>query len=88
MDRSRPGTDDVIDRGTRIYEERLRPLLEPEQIGKYIVIDVETGEYEIDDDHMAASDRAAAKRPGALLYATRVGARTLGRIGGRVKTRF
>jgi hypothetical protein len=32
---------------------------------------------------LAASDRAAAKRPGAPLYATRVGSRSLGRVGGR-----
>ncbi|NOT01023.1 MAG: hypothetical protein HOP29_10385 [Phycisphaerales bacterium] len=74
---------DVVARGTRIYEDRLRSELEPRHNGKFVVIDVETGEYELDDDHLAASDRAAAKRAGALLYATRVGSRCLGRIGGR-----
>lgn len=68
---------DIVDRGTRIYDERLRHLLEPQHNGKFVVIDVETGEYELDADHLAASDRAAAKRPGAPLYATRVGSRTL-----------
>lgn len=76
-------TNGVAERGTRIYEDRLRALLEPQHNGKYVVIDVDTGEYELDVEHLAASDRAAAKRPGALLYATRVGARTLGRVGGR-----
>jgi len=74
-----------VGRGTRIYEERLRVILEPQHNGKYVVIDVETGEYELDQDHLAASDRAAAKRPGALLFATRVGWPVLGRIGGRVE---
>jgi len=68
----------------RIYKEKLRPLLEPLHNGKYVVIDVDSGEYELDADHLAASDRAAAKKPGASLYATRVGSRTLGRVGGRV----
>lgn len=71
----------IAERGTRVYEEHLRHLLEPQHNGKFVVIDVETGEYEVDEDHLAASDRAAAKRPGAPLYATRVGARSLGRIG-------
>jgi hypothetical protein len=70
--------------GTRIYEQHLRHVLEPAQIGKYVVIDVETGEYEVDADRLAASDRAAAKRPGAPLYAARIGYRTIGRIGGRM----
>ena len=77
------GDDNIVERGTRIYDDRLRHLLEPQHIGKYVVIDVETGEYELDEDHLVASDRAEAKRSGAPLYATRVGSRTLGRVGGR-----
>ena len=71
----------IAELGTRIYDERLRAILEPDQVGKFVVIDVDTGEYEVDKDHLAASDRAAARRPGARLYATRVGHRTVGRIG-------
>ena len=78
-----PTEGSIAERGSRIYEERLREILEPQHNGKYVVIDVETGEYELDKDHLAVSDRAAAKRPGAPLFATRVGSRTLGRVGGR-----
>jgi len=74
----------TAERGARLYEQKLRALLEPVHNGKYVVIDVDTGEYELDADHLAASDRAAAKRPGASLYAARVGSRSLGRIGGRL----
>lgn len=84
MNKSMPSAGEITQRGTRIYEERLRSILEPQHNGKYVVIDVETGEYELDEDHLAASDRAAAKRTGALLYATRVGSRSLGRVGGRL----
>jgi len=76
-------TGRIVELGERVYEERLRHQLEPQHNGKFVVIDVETGEYELDEDHLAASDRAAAKRPGAPLYAMRVGSRTLGRVGGR-----
>jgi hypothetical protein len=81
---NRADRSDIVDRGTEIYERRLRHVLEPQHNGKYVVIDVETGEYEVDEDHLAASDRAAAKRPGAPLYAARVGSRALGRVGGRL----
>jgi hypothetical protein len=74
----------IAQRGQRIYEQQLRQLLEPAHNGKYVVIDVDTGEYELDADHLAASDRAAAKHPNASLYATRVGSPTLGRVGGRL----
>ena len=77
------GTGGIAARGARIYDERLRSILEPAHNGKYVVIDVETGDYELDADHLAASDRAAAKRPGAPLYAARVGFKSLGRVGAR-----
>lgn len=79
-----PPPGEIVERGTQIYESRLRQLLEPQHNGEYVVIDVETGDYEVDADHLVASDRAAQKRPGAPLYATRVGFRSLGRIGGRL----
>jgi hypothetical protein len=82
-----PQHSQTAERGVAIYETRLRGILEPAHNGKYVVIDVETGDYELDADHLAASDRAAAKHPGAPLYATRVGSRSLGRIGGRSLTK-
>ena len=84
MNTSEIPSGSVSDRGLRIYGEKLRSILEPAHLGEFVVIDVETGEYEVDKDHLAASDRAAAKRPNALLFATRVGSRTIGRIGGRM----
>jgi hypothetical protein len=80
---------EVVELGERIYRERLRELLEPAKTGKYVVIDVDTGEYEVDSNHRAASDRACAKRPHPRLYGKRIGFATLGRIGaqGRTATR-
>jgi hypothetical protein len=75
---------EVVDKGTEIYDSRLKQLLEPDHVGEYVVINVDTGEYELDKDRLAASDRAAARHPGARLYATRVGYRTIGRLGFRV----
>jgi len=72
---------EVCERGQRLYDERLRDQLEPQHNGKYVVLDIETGEYEMDADHLAASDRAWTKRPGAPLYGVRVGQRWAGTIG-------
>ncbi len=73
----------VAQRGDRWYQQHIGVLLEPAHHGEYVVINVETGEFEVDRDHLAASDRAADRFAGAPLYATRVGSRTLGRIGAR-----
>lgn len=81
MDTPQNHLDHIVSEGTRIYNERLRVLLEPLHLGEFVVIDVQTGAYEVDPDQMAAADRAEAKNPGASFYAAKIGLRTLGRIG-------
>lgn len=75
--------DEVAARGEAIYEQQIRAEVEAEHRGKFIVIDIETGEYEIDADDLAATKRALAKRPNAVLYGLRIGYPAAYRLGGR-----
>lgn len=75
--------DEIARRWQALYESRIRPDVERDHFGKFLVLDIDSGEYEIDADHLAASDRAAAKHPDAPLYAIRIGYRAAGRIGAR-----
>ena len=72
---------EIAERGRTIYETRLRQILEPACTGKYIVIDLETGEYEIDEDGEAASQRAYRRNPHGTRYGMRVGYATWGQLG-------
>ena len=74
-------TDEIVARGKEIYEKQLREHLEPQNIGKFLVIDIETGEYEMDEDDLAASRRAARKKPGGARFGMRIGSPTSGTIG-------
>jgi hypothetical protein len=74
-------SEEVVRRGKELYEQQIRAKVEAGNKGKFLIINVETGEYEMDDDRLAASDRAAARFPGAALYAMRIGFPTMGRIG-------
>jgi hypothetical protein len=75
--------EEIDRRGEELYETRLRSLVEtPENIGREIVIDVETGDYEIDADGMAASRRLLSRRPGAALYGARIGYNAVYTLGG------
>ena len=56
--------DEICDRGEKIYEEQIKHLVEPRENGKFIAIDIESGDYEIDEDDIAAEDRLNARRPG------------------------
>lgn len=53
---------------------RLRDKIEtPENMGKLIVMDVVSGDYEIDEKGIEASLRLQQRHPDALLYALRIG---------------
>ena len=72
--------DEVATRGQEIYEREIRPRLAPDDRGRFVVADIETGEYEIDDSDLAATKRALAKHPEAILYNVRIGADAAYRI--------
>ena len=67
--------DEFARRGDEIYERELGPILEKENDGKFVAIDIETGAYEIDRDELAASDRLLARVPNAQIWLRRVGSR-------------
>jgi hypothetical protein len=80
-----PGSqlDEIANRAKALYESRIRGEVEVLHGGKYLVIDVESGDYEIDENHLAASDRAHARHPDGQFFAMRIGYPALGRIGFR-----
>ena len=49
--------------GETIYREKIKALVEPAENGKFVVIDVESGDYEIDEDALTASTRPARATP-------------------------
>ncbi len=70
-------------RGDEIYEREIRPHLNPEDEGKFIVIDIESGAYEMDKEELASSDRLSARHPNAQMWMLRVGSRYPRRFGPR-----
>jgi hypothetical protein len=73
MGHPRLSNEEIVRRGEELYTRNIRSSVEDKYDGKVVVIDVETGDYEIDDDALQASHRLQAKHPGAALYAVRVG---------------
>ena len=55
------------------YETELLPKLLATEKGKVLVLDIESGDYEIDTDLLTASDRLQSRRPGVFEYAFRIG---------------
>lgn len=75
--------DEVCMQGERIYECELRALFSASDEGKYVVIDVESGAFELDANRTIALDRANAKHPDGLLYIKRIGYPAAVKLGGR-----
>jgi hypothetical protein len=76
-----PDTSDVIRLGQQIFESRIESTLRPEDHGKFIAIDVDTGHYEMDRDQLAAGDRIHTLRTGARVFMMRVGHKGLEKFG-------
>ena len=80
--------EELSRRGETLYEERLRSAVEtPENIGKMLIIDVETGDYEMDTVGIESAHRLQAKHPGAALYGIRIGYKTAESLGGIMERR-
>jgi hypothetical protein len=70
-------------RGDAIYDKEVRPQLKPDDEGKFVAIDIESGAFEINEDEMEAGDRLLARVPEAQIWMVRVGSRYVHRFGGR-----
>ncbi len=67
------------------YQTHIRPIVETEEnIGKMLILDVATGDYEIDDmnNSLALNKRMLAKHPGNRLTGFRIGYDAVQAFGG------
>ncbi len=66
---------DIAARGEAIYREQIQPQVESVPKGSFVVIDIESGDYEIDSGDASATRRLLDRRPKAVTYGVRVGHR-------------
>ncbi len=67
--------------GEALYERDIRARVEPDNVGKYIVINIENGEYELGDNDMELSRTLHHRQPKAALYCIRIGYQSMSKIG-------
>ena len=75
-------SEDVVTIGKSIYEKDVLPRMTDADKGKMVVIDIYSGDYEIDRNSMVARDRLIERWPDAILYTGRVGYPTAYRMPG------
>jgi hypothetical protein len=66
-------SEEVARRGEAIYERDIRSKVESEHRDEFLVIDIESGDYEIDRNALEATHRVIARHPDGERYLLRIG---------------
>ncbi len=82
MPHAKYSREEVAARGEAIYNQEIRSKVESQFKGDYLVLDIESGEFEIDQDDLVATKRLLARCPDAVLYGLRIGYVAAYRLGG------
>jgi hypothetical protein len=85
-------SEEVAKRAYQLYESQIRQKVEiGENIGKMVIIDIETADYEVDETGIQAAHSLYAKHPYARLFGIRIGYNVAASLGGvmeRVSTDY
>ena len=65
--------DAAAEKARRLYHDKIRPILTEADIGKYVVFDVLSWDYQIDDMSIDAALKLKQRKPGARMWFMRVG---------------
>lgn len=77
--------EEIVKRGGEIFEKDVKPHLKGRDPMDYVVIDIETGDYEVDANHLAAVERLRERNHDAQVYGRRVGSPIIHHFGGRMR---
>lgn len=76
-------SEEVAKRAYQIYEGGIRRKVEIEEnIGKMVIINIETGDYEVDVTGLQAAKNLQTKSPYARLFGIRIGYNVAASFGG------
>ena len=81
--RRRYPKEELAERGQKLYESSIRQQVEAGNEGKIVAIDIETGDFEVADTVVAATDRLFERHPEAQPWGIRIGHRGVYHFGSR-----
>jgi hypothetical protein len=76
--------EDHARRGTQIYEQHVRSQVEAGNHGKIVAIDIDSGDFEVADEGLAAANTLRSRRPDAQIWCVRIGYPVVHRFGPRL----
>jgi hypothetical protein len=75
--------EELARRGQELYESGIRQQVEAGNEGKIVAIDIETGNFEVDETVVASTNRLFERNPDAQPWGIRIGYRTVYHFGSR-----
>jgi hypothetical protein len=75
--------EEIARRGQELYESGIRQQVEAGNDGKIVAIDIETGEFEVDENVVPATNRLFECHPDAQPWVIRIGHRSVDHFGAR-----
>ena len=75
--------EELARRGQELYEAGIQQQVEAGNDGRIVAIDIETGEFEVGETIMAATDRLFERIPDAQPWTIRIGHRAVYHFGTR-----
>lgn len=75
--------EEVARRAKELYESGIHQQVEVEEnLGRMVIIDIETGDYEVDETGLKAARNLSNKHPNARLFGIRIGYNVAASFGG------
>jgi hypothetical protein len=75
--------EELARRGQELYESQIRHQVETDNNGRIVAIDIETGDFEVADNVLFATNRLFARYPEAQPWVIRIGHRAVYHFGSR-----
>ena len=75
--------EELARRGQALYESGIRQQVEADNDGRIVAIDIKTGDFEVDEDVVPATNRLFERKPDAQPWVIRIGHRAVDHFGAR-----
>jgi hypothetical protein len=82
MPRTQHTQEEIARIAEEIYRREIRPKVMPQHKGKFLTLDIESGDYEIDEDDLTGEKKLRARHPDGNFFGFRIGYKAAYALGG------
>ncbi len=76
--------EEIAQRGHEIYSRDIRDVVMPDNKGRFLILDIPSGDYEMDDDDLSAEELLRSRCPSGIFFGLRIGYTSAYTLDGRM----